>query len=411
MATLVSRPAAQNVEQANYHHFVMDIAWFGLALAATSRFIQFYALELGAGPMELGWITSLPSLVLMVSTAFSMWWRGRFRDSTAAILLPGIGFRFVFLLPVFAPFFPEDLRPAWIVLSATLPALPQGIAATVFIVMMRETIEPEHVQPLVTRRTLALNIAVTLGALAFGFLLERLPFPQNYQVMFLAAYGLSLVSMWHVAQVRQLERPVSSPTAKTIRQRPWLEVFKSPAFRAVVLVTFLTHMAYFFNTAAPQPLRLKNDLGASEGFIALFGMLEVISAALVTLRMDTWRKSYGNHRLIAAGMAATALSSLMMATAPALWFMLPGAVLSGAGWTVTAIAVIGYFTERTEANDYQATTVWHQVIFFGMFVGPMVSSSLAQIGFSPVFLLLVGAGLRLGTGLVTLVADARNTGR
>src|SRR5687768_4578574 len=190
MAALVRRAVPRDVEQANYHNFVMDVAWYGIALAATTRFIQFYALQMGATPMELGWLASLPALILMFSNAFSLWWRGLFSCSSSAVLLPGLTQRFVFLLPAFAPFFPEHLRSTWIVMSATLPAIGQGVAATMFIVMMRETIHLDHLQTLVTRRTLVMNIAVTVGALMFGLVLEHLPFPTNYQIMFVAAYAL-----------------------------------------------------------------------------------------------------------------------------------------------------------------------------------------------------------------------------
>src|SRR5262245_55412940 len=98
MATLVRRAVPQSVEQENYNHFVMDIAWYGIAVAATTRFIQFYALEIGATPMQLGLLASLPALVLMMSNAFSLWWRGLFSCSQTAVLLPGLTQRFAFLL-------------------------------------------------------------------------------------------------------------------------------------------------------------------------------------------------------------------------------------------------------------------------------------------------------------------------
>ena len=64
MSATLTNPAVDRTTNANFHHLVMDVAWFGLALAASSRFAQFYAIRLGATPIELGWLAALPSLVL-----------------------------------------------------------------------------------------------------------------------------------------------------------------------------------------------------------------------------------------------------------------------------------------------------------------------------------------------------------
>ena len=39
-----------NTERANFHHLVMEVAWFGLALATTSRFLSVFAIRLGRDP-------------------------------------------------------------------------------------------------------------------------------------------------------------------------------------------------------------------------------------------------------------------------------------------------------------------------------------------------------------------------
>ncbi len=110
----------------------MDIAWFGLAMAATSRFLSVFAIRLGADANDLGLMSSLPNLVLIVSSGMAVWWRLRYETSQRALTLPGVGFRMVFLLPALTPSMPEPLQIPWLILSVTLPAVPQGIAGAVF---------------------------------------------------------------------------------------------------------------------------------------------------------------------------------------------------------------------------------------------------------------------------------------
>src|SRR5690606_10165919 len=77
------------VERSNFNHLVMDIAWFGLALAATSRFLSVYAIRLGGTPADLGWLTSFPALLLLISATFSGWWQQHFPNAVKAVFLPG----------------------------------------------------------------------------------------------------------------------------------------------------------------------------------------------------------------------------------------------------------------------------------------------------------------------------------
>ncbi len=113
----------------------MDIAWFGLAAAATSRFLSVYAIRLGATPADLGWISSLPALILLGSASASAWWRRRYGDAVRAMFWPGLLMRFLFLLPALAPFLPVRWQPLWLILSVAIPAIPQGVANVAFTVV------------------------------------------------------------------------------------------------------------------------------------------------------------------------------------------------------------------------------------------------------------------------------------
>ena len=69
--------------------------------------------------------------------------------------------------------------------------------------MMCDAVYPNRLMRLVSRRQLALNITIAVAALCCGFWLEKAPFPLNYQIMFLLAFGFSLVSLYHCISIRQ----------------------------------------------------------------------------------------------------------------------------------------------------------------------------------------------------------------
>lgn len=382
----------------NYHHLIMDIAWFGLALAATSRFLSVYAIRLGATPLELGWLTSLPFVVLLGSTALSTWWRSRYPDSIRALTLPSLGFRLVFLLPALTPFFPMHLQPLWLIVSVTLPALPQGISNTLFIVMMREAVPHDQLTQLMSRRSMWMNVTIGAAALAFGLWLEQVPFPVNYQIMFIFAFLVAMISHWHVLRVRVQPVVVERPKRHVRQTQPSVSPLRSPAFIQTIIIAVVLHIG-FFSILPVTPLHLVQTLGATEGFMALFGTAELTAAALICLFTDRIARRIGHRRMVGLAMIGTAIASAIMAAAHTLPVTLIGAAISGAAWSATTIGLFGVFTESvrdvddTEMPRY--STLYHQVIFLAAFIGPMLGSNLANAGISLVVVMLGGTALRL----------------
>lgn len=388
--------------RANYHHLVMDIAWFGIALAATQRFLQFFALKMGATPLELGWITSIPAVVLIVAVSLSQWWRNRYSDSIGAVWLPSIVFRLVFLLPAFAPFFPPEWRMAWIIFAATLPAVGQGVASAVFAIMMREAIPQDQLPPLLTHRHRALNIAITLGAIGFGIMLEYVPFPLNYQLMFVLAFGASMVSQWHIGKIKvqgmlSYPAPASAPSKP---KRSLKALLREDNFQSVAFVTFVSYVAFHLIFSV-IPLHLEQDLKATEGFMGIFGAVEVASAFGITFVLNRLIARFGNRAVVAGALVMNGLAALVIALAPSLEWTLLSAALTGASWSAIGVCVFGFFAERTATDDMQASIVFHQIAFLAIFIGPMLGSMLVSGGMSVVNVLLLGAFVRFLGGWLT----------
>lgn len=389
MAT-VSR-ASLPVEKSNYRHLVMDIAWFGLALAATTRFLQFYALEMGATAIDLGWLTALPALVIIFTTMLSPWWRSRYHDSVSAVILPGLGHRLLFLLPAFAPFFPEHLRVPYIIFASTLPTIAQGTVASIFVVMMRETIRDKDLQPLLTQRHMAMNITITIGAIVFGIMLEKVAFPLNYQIMFLVAFIFSMFSEWHLTRLHVLNPEQSRKEAAP--RRTYRELFADSRFQSVALVVLVSFLV-FHVIIAVIPLQLKDHFNATEAYLGVYGALEVASAFGITLVLNRLIARFGNRGVIALGLFVNGIAALVVALAPDATFALLSAVLTGASWSAIGVCAFGFFAERTAKDDMQAAMVYNQLAYVAIFVGPLIGSFLVNAGVSVIAVLLAGAALR-----------------
>lgn len=382
---------------ANFHHFVMDIAWFGLGMAATSRFLQVFAIRLGAGATELGLLSALPALLMVLSASVGLRWLRHHKNTIQAIFWPSLIFRLAFVLPVFAPLLPREWQAWWIVASATLPALGQGIAGVVFVVMFRETIPPARVNPLLGSRALALNIGVAITAVAFGVWLESAPFPMNYQAMYLVAFICALISMYHLLRLRIVLPTPALDVSKPVR-KPW----RAPEFRMVGFVILVTHIAY--TSILPLiPLYLVRNMGASEGFIALFGLVELAAGALVATQSARIIARVGMRQMIGYAMVGTAIAALAIAFAPSLAFTLIASALMGASWTaIGVIGMFGYFNEQTRTEDIATfTPAYQQLVGLSMFIGPLIGSFIIDHGVTLAGALVIGAAMRLAAGLMT----------
>jgi predicted MFS family arabinose efflux permease len=388
-----SSSAAPEATRANLHHLVLDIAWYGLAVPSTARFLSVYAIRLGATPMLLGWLAALPAIIGLATSSLASWWRNRYPDSIQAVFWPGVGFRLAFLLPALTPFFPAEWQPIWLVLAVTIPAIPQGIAGVIFLVILREGVDKTYLTTLMSRRSLIFNITVAVGTLVFGIWLQRAPFPVNYQVMFVAAFALSLMSLLEVSRVQVVE-PEPPPAA----DHPPLRAWRSPDFRRVAFTAVIVHLS-FFSILPIIPLLLVDRLGADEGFMSIFALAELAAAATLAALTDRIVRRLGNRRTIALGMIGTGLAALMLTAAPTLLLTLPAAALSGGAWTMTAISLFGFFSESTPADSVtRYSTVYNQIVMLSVFAGPMLGSQLASTPLGLTTVLLIGATLRLLAG-------------
>jgi MFS family permease len=393
--------------RANYRRLVLDIAWFGLAFPAVAQYLSLYAIRLNASAALLGWLAALPSVVALMTSALAGWWGRKFSNIVVAQFWPGVAYRLVFLLPALTPIFPSKWQTIWLLLAATLPAIPQGVSSVLFLVLMRRGIEDHQITALISRRSLAVNVTVGISTLIFGFWLTEGPFPFNYQAMFVVAFVLAMMSLFNVRRVR-LPTPEPQPSP----ERPPIQPWKSMAFRKVALVTIMAHIA-LFSIAPIISLRLVDDLGANEGFISIFALAGQITAAMTAAFATRIIQRMGTLNTIAIGLVGTGLSAVVFALSPYLALTIPASALGGAAWTAAAIALFGYFSENTPAESLTSfTTVYNQLIMLAVFIGPMIGSQLASntsLGLGAV--LMIGAVLRVLVGGLISGVDVDWRGR
>ncbi len=394
--TIAQKPKSiEAVERANFNHLVMETTWFGIAAVTTSQFLSIYAIRLGATPLQLGWLASMPSLVLLASTWLATWWRSRSVDSVQAILLPSLARRLAFLLLALTPLLPSEWQVVWLIFSVSLPAIPQSVAAIINPVLWREAVGDHRLTQLLSRRSMGMNTAIGVSGLAFGFWLEQMPFPINYQIMFAVAFVLTLTSLWHLKQVQTVSLEPAQATTQPVAHHPW----RSSDFRRVFMVTAIAYIA--FHAMKPViPLRLVSELGAGEGFMALYGTVRLMVSIAIAMFTSHIVERIGNRTMITLAMMILMVELFILALAPNLNIALITATLAGAGRTMTSIGLLGFLAENTPA-DTRYTTTFRQTTYLAAAIGPLIGSTLADMGISLLIVLLIGAAIQFLAGILT----------
>ncbi len=386
-----------NTEEKNFHHLVMDIFWFGMALPATTRFIAVYAIRVGASPLELGWLSALPAVLLFFAALLGIWWQKHYDDAVQAAIVPGFWFRFVFVLPALTPFLPARWQPLWLIFSLALPALPQGISNVIFFVVMREAVSKEMQTRLISRRFLAMNTAIGVSTYAIGWWLSKAPYPFNYQFMFLGAFLASLVSLWHVKQTQSI---FTSASARQPFQWSSLRVpLRNQSFRGVMSLAFCLNLA-FYMVFPLIPYYLVDGMGADEQYMGLFVLIELVSGAAVSVTVPRLLDRLGNYVALPVGLFGLTAAVIAIGLAPTLTVALIGAALTGMSWTVANIGLYGRFSNHLPTQNMTPyTTVYNQIIAVAVFSGSLLGSSLTNFDIDIVTVLFVGAGFRLLVGV------------
>jgi MFS family permease len=381
--------------QRNYWHLVWDIAWFGLAFSALNRFLPVFALRMGADETVLGWITSFPALLMTIAATFTLVWRERRTSSVRALMLPTFIYRLMFILPAFAPLLPAAWRIPWIVVTAMLPGIGQGIGAVLFVVILQESMPNERMTDLFSRRSIVFNMTLAASSVVFGIWLEAVPFPYNYQAMYIVAFVLVMLSQWHCSRITPL-----LAQATTVRRKPAISPWRSKAFRSVLLVLIITLLS-FNAVVALIPARLVREMGANEGYMAAYGLVELFAGALISFVAPRLVEKFGIYRMIVGAMIATSVGIALIGASDSLVIGLFAAAISGAGWMLVAmIGMIKLYTDVVPIEDAaQYSIAYHQVVGLVTFAAPFIGTGLINTHLDLSQIMLVGAGLRLTAAL------------
>ncbi len=292
-------PDATPLQRRNFINVQIDGIGVGLA-SASAPFIPVFLARLGATNFQVGLLTAMPAVAgLLLSLAI-----GQFLQRQANVV-PWYGrARFLAILAYAATGLVTILVPAAWAVSVTLGiwalvTVPQIMTNVGFSVVMNAVAGPKGRYELMSRRWSVLGLTSAIAVLIVGQVLIRLPFPLNFQIVFMLFSIGGLLSLVFSSRLELPPNPPPPPANPT--RRPLLErlgaartlLASHPAFVAFTSkrFVFLSGMALAAPLFPLYYVRVAHASDAAIGLISTAGSVTMLIGYRFWTRLSKARGS------------------------------------------------------------------------------------------------------------------------
>jgi MFS family permease len=180
-------------------------------MGGISTYLSVFVVRLGASSLLVSLLTSLPAVLMAILSIPAGLWVERQPNPVRLTNRVRLFHRGAFLLIALLPFVFERYLAEAVVVVWTLNSVPATVINLSWMAVVAEIIPPRR-RPSVNGARWALLSVVTAGTVAvFGYLLERIGFPINYQIVFAVSFVSGLGSIYFFSL---LELPLRSTAAK-----------------------------------------------------------------------------------------------------------------------------------------------------------------------------------------------------
>ncbi len=414
------RQPRETVHEQNIWNLYLDVAWWGIANGVWITYLSVFAVRLGASTQWLGVLAALPALVNMVWAIPS----ARIVESAPRrlplVLRVGFLQRLAWLGVALVPFaFSGQASVYAVVFIAGLTTIPAATSAVAFTNIMADLIPPQDRARVVSIRNVLLSATTTLTMLASGPVLDALPFPVSYQVVFGVSFLAAMMSLRHVAQ---LHVPEEVTVAHRERPKSWItinvrnavrEVAAAQPFVKYVISSLVFHWGIYFPTALFSIYRVRY-LGATDTWIGLLTMVDSVITVVFYIVWGRLATRWGNRRVLMIGAFGMIAFPVLTGLATSLPMLLIPAVIAGIftpGFSLAAFNELLAVSPETHRPRFIA--IYTSAVNAAAFVAPLAGSSLAAATDIRLALYLGGAFRFLGGLAFTLMlgSDAEKKAR
>ncbi|HMN60469.1 MAG TPA: MFS transporter [Anaerolinea sp.] len=390
------------VHRSTFVNLFMDMAWIGVLSGSTITFLSVYAARLGATSTQIGFISAAPAVInLIFAIPAAGWTRGR---PLGAAAFWSSALARIFYLPLcFLPYFFKPAQEIWAIIVIILVMnVPLSLLNVSFNAMMIESVPFEWRAYVVGLRNGLLSIITVIVTLVSGQILNHVPFPLGYQIVFGMGFLGAAMSSLHLFLLREKGAPLPG-SARTAAG--WFPRFERTAgnlkYFRILFLLFCFHTTQWL-VIPVVPLYSVNFLKLTDVQISLGNSMFNLIVFFGSFALARVSGRFGNHRATAFCAMGMAIFPVILSFSRGFGLYMTAQFVGGVVWSILMGALFNYLAENVpEENRASGISLYIFVsngsILIGSLLGPMICD---QAGY-PVALLAFG-GLRLLSGLAIL---------
>lgn len=385
--------------QHNTRQLYGDVFGFGLQAGSTLAFLPVYFAHLGGTGFQVALLTAAPAVMnLLLSLPAVSWLQNR---SLLRVTFDMIVFNRLCYVPLlFLPWLVGPSTEIWILVALTaLAMVPGTIINVAFNALFAELIPPDHRATVVGGRNALTGLSMLSTSLLCGWLLETLPFPFNYQVVFAVGLLGLAISTFFLSRLRdnQGQTPhrahalLALPRAGAERLssivRTTTQTLAAPAGRpgftaasarldllrgpfGLFLLAYFLFYTFQFVPVPLLPLFWVNDLHLADSVISIGNATFHLSLLAASVVLGPVAARVGHRRLLVISATMYGLNPVINAFATDATLFLVGHVIGGLGWGFASGAMATRLMDRVPAHDRPAhMALYNLALYLGVLVG------------------------------------------
>jgi MFS family permease len=385
-----------------------------------------YAARLGASSYQIGLLTAGPAIIqLLLSLPV-----GRLLEKLPVIRATYVSAflqRSGYVFLVFLPWLPQDSLEIWlIILIVLVGSIPGTFLMIGFNALLADLVPVSLRGKVVGRRNALLAISLSVSTLVSGYLLDSIPMPLNYQLVF----GIGAVgAMMSTYQLTRLRKPGSPPERVF---RPLGEIARpgaptlSPYAMAASGLRYLTrgggksllhldllrtsfgvmmaaYLAFYTAQYLGIPLYpgfMVNILALKDSQISLGYVFFYLTMFFGSLIVNGMSKKIGHRGVLVTGALLFSVYPLLFAIAQGPGYYYLASILGGGVWAFVSAGLINRLMEKTPSDERPAGMALHNLTMnSGILIGSLAGPGLGEM-MGPRPAMWVATLARLAAGLI-----------
>jgi MFS family permease len=394
---LVKPPAGTNIPETilkNMRWFLYDGLFSASALAIINVFYTLYLESLGASSSQIGMMSSLSNLIMLVVMLPGAWLSERAGSRKKAVLF-SLGLSRFFILV-------SALLPFWFTgQAAVLPVIAVRLLIDNFNVvsvppwtsLSADIVPMQHRGRYFATRNLVMSVSTMFTTLAVGRLISSAGRPQGFQAAMALAFAIGMFSTWMYSRIHEPAAKAAKVTSYS--PRALIATLRNDGnLRNYAIYIFMWNASIALAGPFIQIFYVR-EVHATTAIVGTMTMIATLSGLFSTHLSGKLVEKWGGYKIQLISGLTVPLLPVIWGLVQSPWGALPAYLYDGFVWSANTLASFNFMLTLAKPSKL---TLYNSIVQVGTSMGAILGASVGgllvdAIGFRTVFFISGAARL------------------